>query len=182
MDNNKGSQISSPAFLKKQSMDVIKTIFSLLTRIAINDSEMVDESLIEDCCLLPKYVSIAQLEIIPMSIGVANPVFFSSDKPFRFVFAHDPEDDLRYEIKFPRTQGSIKLFNGCRMDNMRFFSLGLVQNDSHNVRACSRCNALSLIKVFNRGTATRAWDQQWVKRCSCGGFWRNYSYKFQNDS
>ena len=55
-----------------------------------------------------------------------------------------------------------------KIDSVRHVYLG---SKPHNVRYCSRCRGVSIIKGLARSAAAKSWDMRWQMTCPCRGFW-----------
>jgi len=58
--------------------------------------------------------------------------------------------------------------NELKIDSVRHVYLG---SKPHNVRYCSRCRGVSIIKGLARSTAAKSWDMRWQMACPCRGAW-----------
>lgn len=160
-----------PIFTKMQdNFDVIATIFKLLSKI-VSSPDKFDDCIVDDCCLLPNQVLIPQMDLCPKSIGIASPILYTNTGPLILTYGSEPSF-LKYNIKVNTIDGTINCFANIRTDVVRCITLGHLVETSSNIRCCTRCNSVSLIKLPMRTAAARAWEQQWIKKCFCGGFWR----------
>jgi mediator of RNA polymerase II transcription subunit 16 len=160
-----------PVFTKMQDgLDVTSLLFKLLSK-TVSCPEKLDESLLDECCLLPNQVLIPHLDLCLKAIGIGSPALFSNPLPLHFEYFVEPSF-LKFTAKTHSIDGSVNCYAGRRIDVVRYVGLGAANHDSSNLRSCSRCNAVSLLKPVMRSAATRAWDQRWIKNCLCGGHWR----------
>ncbi|CAG2170254.1 unnamed protein product [Oppiella nova] len=158
-----------PVFTKMENdLDVISLLFKLLSKTV---TEKLDEKLLDECCLLPNQVLIPHLDLCLKAVGVASPALFSNALPMQFEYFSEPSF-LKFTAKTHSIDGAINCYAGRRIDVVRYVGLGAINQESSNLRSCSRCNAVSLLKPIMRSPATRAWDQRWIKNCLCGGHWR----------
>ncbi|XP_054161333.1 mediator of RNA polymerase II transcription subunit 16-like [Oppia nitens] len=158
-----------PIFTKMQdNLDVISLLFKLLSKTV---TENLDESLLDECCLLPNQVLIPQLNLCLKAIGIASPALYSNVLPLQFEYFIEPSF-LKFTAKTHLIDGAVNCYAGRRLDVVRYVGLGAINQDTSNLRSCSRCNSVSLLKPIMRSPATRAWDQRWIKNCLCGGHWR----------
>lgn len=159
------------------NLDVIALIYKLLTKIVIalsekNVEKKIDDSIIDECCVLPNHVVIPQMDLLPKAIGVASPSLYSSPNPMALQYGIEPKS-FEYSFKLHSIEGAINLFDNRMVDILRYVALGSRARRSSNIRSCTRCNSASLMKpVTNKQYAARAWDYQWVKKCFCGGYWK----------
>ncbi|CAG2118094.1 unnamed protein product [Medioppia subpectinata] len=158
-----------PVFTKMENdLDVISLLFKLLSKTV---TERLDEKLLDECCLLPNQVLIPHLDLCLKAIGVASPALFTNALPLQFDYFSEPSF-LKFTAKTHSIDGAVNCYAGRRIDVVRYVGLGASNQESSNLRSCSRCNAVSLLKPIMRSPATRAWDQRWIKNCLCGGHWR----------
>lgn len=159
-----------PNVVKMQdNFDAITLIFKLLSRIVASTSDRFDESLVDECCLLPNQVQIPQMDLCPKSIGIASPLLYSSTLPLMFEYNVEPV--MKYSVKVHTIDGAINLFDNHHMDVVRYIAMAEKEAPS-NIRRCTRCSSVSLRKIPMRSPASRAWEHQWSKKCFCGGHWR----------
>lgn len=65
-----------PIFARSaDNLDILATLFRLLTRLALNPNEP-DEVLLDECCLLPSQVLIPQIQFNSPQYSVASPIIF----------------------------------------------------------------------------------------------------------
>lgn len=160
-----------PIFTKLQeNLDVVSLLFKLLSKI-VSCMDQLDDTLLDECCLLPNQVLIPQLDLCLKAIGIASPALFGNNLPLQLEYFTEPLC-LKYSVKTHSIDGSINYNSGRKLDVVRYVGLGAITGDAPNLRSCSRCNSLSLLKPILRSPATRAWDQRWAKNCLCGGNWR----------
>lgn len=72
-----------PVFCRFSDTDVLATVFRLLTKLALNPMEPDDDSLLDECCLLPNQVSIPNMPVVSQKAALVSailsniPVFVS---------------------------------------------------------------------------------------------------------
>ncbi|KAH9423325.1 Mediator of RNA polymerase II transcription subunit 16 [Dermatophagoides pteronyssinus] len=166
-----------PSFNKMhENIDVISLIYKLLSKLVLS-TEKIDETIIDECCVLPNQVMIHQMDICLKSIGIASPALYSHSLPLILHYGIE-SPLLEYTVKVPIIEGTFNIHGDRRIDVLRNISLGYVdENTNELIRSCTRCNSVSSIKSTTRSPAARAWDQQWVKKCVCGGSWRVHASK-----
>lgn len=160
----------------QESFDVIAIIFKLLSKIVATYSDKIDDSIVDECCVLPNQVLIPQMDLSPRSIGVASPSLFGNPLPLIFEYGSEPHF-MKYNVKVHTIDGAINCYGNRKMDVVRYISLGTIDETSSNIRSCTRCSSVSLRKTPMRSAAARAWEQQWSKKCFCGGLWRIHATK-----
>lgn len=162
---------SLPTFTRlSDNVDVIALLFRLLTKAAMSVGAEPDESLLDECCLLPNQVLIPQMDLTLKAVGVVSPALFTNTLPLNCTFFHEPSF-LKYNIKTHVIEGAVTNNLRRKMDAVRHISLGPLACESSNVRNCSRCTAVSLLHSLFKTQMTRSWDQRWVRNCLCGGNW-----------
>ncbi|XP_055948593.1 mediator of RNA polymerase II transcription subunit 16-like [Argiope bruennichi] len=156
-----------PVFTKMaENLDVLSLLFKLLTKTLLAHGSEPDDSLLDECSLLPNQVLIPIIELGTQAFGVASPALFMNSLPLQFEYYSQPEF-LKYNSKVPTIEGTIP--QNHKSDIVRHVSLG--RNPTH-VRQCTRCYSSSMLKAGARSAATRAWDQRWLRCCPCGGQWK----------
>jgi len=166
------NESSLPVFTRlTENFDVIATLFRLLTKAVNSVGADPDESLLDECCLLPNQVLIPQMDLTQKAIGIASPALFTNSLPLNCVYFTEPAF-LKYSIKAHSVDGAVINTLRRKIDAVRHISLGPIDCESSNVRCCSRCTAVSLLHSIFKNAITRSWDQRWVRNCLCGGNWR----------
>ncbi|XP_025830176.1 mediator of RNA polymerase II transcription subunit 16 isoform X2 [Agrilus planipennis] len=153
-----------PVFTKSDnSLDVLALLFRLLSRLVQNINEP-DESLIDECCLLPSQVQIQQLQpSCNNRVALACPQLSQQILPLHLEFQTEPEC-------LSNVTDSI---NNQWVDSIRHIYLG---NKPRVVKQCVRCGGTAAITPCTRTAAIRAWNQRWLRTCRCGGLWRIHTY------
>ncbi|GIX93699.1 mediator of RNA polymerase II transcription subunit 16 [Caerostris extrusa] len=156
-----------PMFTKMaDNIDVLSLLYKLLTKTLLNHGSELDDTLLDECSLLPNQVLVPIIELGTQAFGVASPALFMNSLPLQFEYLCQPEF-LKYNSKAHNIEGTIP--QNHKTDIVRHVSLG---NNPTNVRQCTRCYSSSMLKAGARSAATRAWDQRWLKCCPCGGQWK----------
>lgn len=157
-----------------ENLDVVALLFKLLSKLVVSAENKLDESLLDECSVLPSQVLIQQMDLCPKSIGVASPALHTMPLPLLIVYGNKPPF-FSFTTKVKMIDGSVSCIGKRKMDIVRYTCLGVVDETTPNIRCCTRCNSLSYIKSPMRLPAARAWDQQWTRKCICGGPWRVYA-------
>ncbi|XP_017783710.1 PREDICTED: mediator of RNA polymerase II transcription subunit 16 isoform X2 [Nicrophorus vespilloides] len=148
-----------PVFNKSDfNLDVLALIFRLLSKLVQNVSEPED-SLIDECCLLPSQVQVQQLQLQNNRVVLASHQMFQQLLPLSLEFNVEPECLI----------SSNDSFYGQTVDSIRHVFLG---RSPRCIKQCVRCGSSAGIVPVTRTAAIRAWDQRWSKSCLCGGHWR----------
>lgn len=171
-----------------ESLDVLATLFRLLTRLTLNPNDP-DEHLLDECYLLPSQVLIPQLQNVTSQYSLASPILFyltnnhfpmrvrlktinfasiynSCGCSFQFDYNIEPQN-----LKF--TPDIVSVESGLSgeqiSDSIRHIQLG---KRPGTLRRCTRCGAYTSLNSVARSAAMRAWEQRWASGCRCGGLWR----------
>ncbi|XP_037105220.1 mediator of RNA polymerase II transcription subunit 16 isoform X2 [Syngnathus acus] len=147
------------------SQDSLQLLFRLLTKLWLccrDDAppQEPDESLIDECCLLPSQLLVPGMDWLPVNDGVT--VRLQGKQPVRLHFGKAallaPSDALGRSA-------------GCqRTDNLRCVHMGLCPTEES--KACTRCGCVTMLRSPNNSNAMKQWEQRWIKNCLCGGLWR----------
>ncbi|CAH0551682.1 unnamed protein product [Brassicogethes aeneus] len=152
-----------PVFIKSDgSLDVLALVFRLLSRLVQNVNEP-DESLIDECCLLPSQVQIQPLQQTNNKIALACSQFSQQILPLHLEFNNEPEC----------LAASTEVNSGQTVDSIRHLYLG---RTPRTIKQCVRCGGAAGTVPVTRTAAIRAWDQRWFRSCQCGGLWRMQVY------
>lgn len=75
-----------PVFMRSaENLDVLATLFRLLTRLTLNPNEP-DDLLLDECCMLPSQVLIPQLQCFSSQYSIASPIlFYTPNMPFKVI-------------------------------------------------------------------------------------------------
>ncbi|XP_020707850.2 mediator of RNA polymerase II transcription subunit 16 isoform X1 [Athalia rosae] len=160
-----------PVFLRStDNLDALALLFRLLSRLVQpngdTQQQQVDDSLVDECCLLPNQIMIPQLHQTNNITAIATPMLFSQSLPIQLEFGVEPE----YLVFVPE----LNPIEGCMhsgqiVDSIRHLYLG---KQPLLVKQCSRCGGKAQVQNIMRTAAIRAWDQRWARTCRCGGLWR----------
>ncbi|XP_077390789.1 mediator of RNA polymerase II transcription subunit 16 isoform X2 [Festucalex cinctus] len=143
------------------SQDSLQLLFRLLTKLWLCCREDAppqdpDESLIDECCLLPSQLLVPAMDWLPVNDGVI--VKLQGKQPIRLQFGKTAAPDA----------GRMA---GCqRTDNLRCVHMGVCPTEES--KACTRCGCVTMLRSPNKSNAMKQWEQRWIKNCLCGGLWR----------
>ncbi|KAB0804725.1 hypothetical protein PPYR_01695 [Photinus pyralis] len=152
-----------PVFTKSDgNLDVLALVFRLLSRLVQNTNEP-DDTLIDECCLLPNQVQIQSLQHSNNRVALASSQLSQQSFPLQLEFLSEPEY-LLINLDFSTKQ---------TVDSIRHLYLG---STPRVVKQCVRCGASASTISVTRTAAIRAWDQRWSRSCQCGGLWRTQIY------
>lgn len=153
------------------NQDSMLLLFRLLTKLWLcsrddGAPQDPDDSLIDECCLLPSQLLVPSMDWLPVNDGVM--VKLQGKHPLRLQFgkasslpSNAPPTPLEV---FNRTPGS------QRMDNLRCVHMGVCPTEES--KACTRCGCVTMLRSPNKTNAMKQWEQRWIKNCLCGGLWR----------
>lgn len=169
-------------------IDVIATLFRLISIIYTTLGNELDDSLIEECKQFSNSISVPQFVFSLSAIGVASPLLHKNQSSaFHQQQTQDPDQPLLIleffkEPNAPelaslnKVEGAINMNGNRKIDVVRNISLGA--HPVANLRHCTRCKSVSLIKPsFN---TSRSWEQRWISSCVCGGSWAQSDSSFVN--
>lgn len=174
------NETSMPNLYKlNDQVDILGSLFRILSICYANIGKDMEEPFVAECTMLANQISnsmvVPQFLLSLDAIGVASPLFFSlqsipnqqvNDGKYLSLqyFKHPTPPKLAKLLPF---EGSINMTAGRKMDIVRNISLGA--HPVANIRQCTRCKAVSLIRPAFQ--TTRAWEQRWIRICVCGGSW-----------
>ncbi|XP_069692533.1 mediator of RNA polymerase II transcription subunit 16 [Periplaneta americana] len=154
-----------PVFVRSaENLDVLALLFKLLSRLV--QSAEPDESLLDECCLLPSQVMIPQLNPPTKIVAVASPALFYQSLPIQLEYGVEP-DCLHFVPELSPVEGAMQTEQ--TVDSIRHIYLG---KQPLVVKQCCRCGCKAQVQSVTRTAAIRAWDQRWARACRCGGHWR----------
>ncbi|XP_034950034.1 mediator of RNA polymerase II transcription subunit 16-like [Chelonus insularis] len=159
-----------PVFFRSaDNLDVLALLFRLLSKLVQSSgdtTQQVDDSHIDDCCLLPNQIMIPQLHQSNSIIAIATPVLFYQNLPLQLEHGIEPEH-LLFVPELNTIEGC--MHSSQVVDTIRHVYLG---KQPLLVKQCTRCGGKAQVQNMTRTAAIRAWDQRWTRACRCGGIWR----------
>lgn len=155
-----------PVFSRSaDNLDILATLFRLLTKLAPKPFCPNDE-LLDECCLLPSQVLIPQLQFNTPRTSLSSPAMANVILPLQ----------LEYNVECEQLEFTpeVHYIEGCLMmnsiiDSIRYIQLG---KSSANLKRCSRCGSFTSLKSIARTAAMKAWENRWSHSCKCGGLWK----------
>ncbi|XP_051957194.1 mediator of RNA polymerase II transcription subunit 16-like [Xyrauchen texanus] len=157
------------------NQDSMSLLFRLLTKLWLcsrDDShpQDPDETLIDECCLLPSQLLVPSMDWLPINDGVITKI--QSKQPLRLQFGK------LYSLSGVNPNAQVEVFRNPasqRMDHLRCLHLGI--SPTEDSKACTRCGCVTMLRSPNKTNAMRQWEQRWIKNCLCGGLWRRIPSK-----
>lgn len=154
-----------PVFSRSaDNLDILATLFRLLTKLAPKPTEPEDQ-LLDECCLLPNQVLIPQIQLNTPRTSLSSPLLVNEVLPLQLEYNVEC-DSLDFTPELHYVEGC--LMNNSIIDSIRYIQLG---KSSANLRRCSRCGSYSSLKTVARTAAMKGWELRW-NTCKCGGFWK----------
>nr|XP_054767046.1 mediator of RNA polymerase II transcription subunit 16-like [Lytechinus pictus] len=157
---------------------LIPSLFRLVSQIWVHYHDKqpteLDESLIDECTLLPSQVGVPPWDLSPVTEGYTGKIhvrhgqssFQFGTLPGRMIsiatFSLGPEIYTR----------SLTDRLHQKFDVVRKLSLGVTPHKE--IRRCSRCSCISLMPPVTQQSSTVrvVWEKRWERNCLCGGLWR----------
>uniref|UniRef100_W8BNJ3 Mediator of RNA polymerase II transcription subunit 16 n=1 Tax=Ceratitis capitata TaxID=7213 RepID=W8BNJ3_CERCA len=149
-----------PTYTKSvENIDVLATLFRLLTRLGQNTAEP-DDFLLDECSLLSTQVLIPQKQFSNPATLLNNHLSLYKSYPFIFLASMEPSwlKDINYEEV---------VFASDTKDGVSNLHLGA---KASSLRRCIRCGLVNSLQNVTKTAAMKAWCQRWLY-CHCGGFW-----------
>ncbi|XP_050978732.1 mediator of RNA polymerase II transcription subunit 16 isoform X1 [Labeo rohita] len=152
------------------NQDSMFLLFRLLTKLWLcsrdeSHPQDPDETLIDECCLLPSQLLVPSMDWLPINDGVITKI--QSKHPLRLQFGKP------YTLPGVNPNAQVEVFRSPasqRMDHLRCLHLGI--SPTEDSKACTRCGCVTMLRSPNKTNAMRQWEQRWIKNCLCGGLWR----------
>lgn len=158
-----------PVFVRSaENIDVLPLLFKHLSRLV--QMHEPDDSLIDDCLLLPSQVMIPQMNPTTSTTSVVSPLLNSQSFPIQMEFGIEPEC-LVYQAEGNQMEGCLSTDQS--LDTIRHIYLG---KQPSTVKQCSRCGGKAQVSSWARTAAIRAWDLRWARACRCSGLWSVHKY------
>uniref|UniRef100_A0AAR2IPF2 Mediator of RNA polymerase II transcription subunit 16 n=1 Tax=Pygocentrus nattereri TaxID=42514 RepID=A0AAR2IPF2_PYGNA len=153
------------------NQDSMSLLFRLLTKLWLcsrdeSHPQEPDETLLDECCLLPSQLLVPSMDWLPINDGVITKI--QSKHQLRLQFGKpytlpglNPNSQMEIFSRSPASQ---------RMDNLRCLHMGI--SPTEDSKACTRCGCVTMLRSPNKTNAMKQWEQRWIKNCLCGGLWR----------
>lgn len=170
-----------PVFSRSaDNLDILGTLFRLLTKLSLNPNEP-DDLLLDECCLLPNQVLIPQLQYVPSRTMIASPLLPHVSLPVmvrirgnlnqsivnllkcgrRFQCDYGVENEsLKFCPEVPIVEGGLS--NDNVIDSVMYLQLG---RRPPSLRRCTRCGSCSSVISVAKTAAMKAWEQRWIDKC-----------------
>nr|XP_006825174.1 PREDICTED: mediator of RNA polymerase II transcription subunit 16-like [Saccoglossus kowalevskii] len=161
------------------NVDGLSTLFKLLTQVWLcckdDTYAEFDDSLIDECILLPSQLLVPTMESLPVVEGITGRSFIKQAMSFHFesTTVHVSHVTSFNPSATPGTELSTRYMSdnhSQKHDVVRRIYLGVAPHDE--LKQCTRCSCISLVKSNAKTGALKAWDARWIKSCVCGGQWR----------
>uniref|UniRef100_A0A672FU89 Mediator of RNA polymerase II transcription subunit 16 n=1 Tax=Salarias fasciatus TaxID=181472 RepID=A0A672FU89_SALFA len=143
------------------TQDSLLLLFRLLTKLwlcARDDAppQEPDDSLLDECCLLPSQLLVPQLDWLPAGRGVTVRLQ-AARLPLRLAFGRCPA---------PCAGGSSPPPDAQKVDHLRCVHMGVLPTEES--KACTRCGCVTMLRSPNKTSAMKQWEQRWIKNfCIC---------------
>ncbi|XP_018099105.1 mediator of RNA polymerase II transcription subunit 16 isoform X2 [Xenopus laevis] len=158
------------------TQDSMSLLFRLLTRLWLccrDESHPCDpdESLIDECCLLPSQLLIPNMDWLPLGNGIISRL--QSKLPLRLQFGKTPGAHSYASVHY---EAYTRSPTQPKIDHLRRLHLGTFPTEP--CKSCTRCGCVTMLKSPNKATAVKQWEQRWIKTCLCGGLWRKMPHTY----
>jgi len=152
----------------EKEMDLIARVYSLVTRLSVKAD---DESLIDECLMLPHKVMIPPLDTVLSPKGVLGSLRNMSGSPLSFTLCVEP--DLQSLSHTPFLEGLT--YTEDPTADFYYDSVQKLYLGQHpvGIKHCTRCSAVTKASS-NKKSFARMWEKRWHKNCLCGGPWKLY--------
>jgi len=150
----------------EKEMDLTARLFSMITRLSMKTD---DESLIDECLMLPHKVMIPPLDTVLSPRGVIGSLHSLSGSPLSFTMCTEP--DLPTLSHTPFLEGLTYTEDPTAdfyYDSVQKLYLGQCPG---NLKHCTRCSAVTQ-STMNKSNFAKMWEKRWHRNCLCGGPWK----------
>merc|ERR1711915_361666 len=157
--------IPKAAFItREKDLDLNAKIFTMLGKLKENAD---DESLLDECLILPSQVIVPGLDVMVSPTGVLAGLTAGNSLPFSFHFGTEPGFFLPSAPTFLEGLPYTEDHNQAIYDTVNKTVLG---NNPSKLRRCNRCKSCTQ-STASRGSTSRSWRKRWNTSCYCGGSW-----------
>ncbi|XP_065555798.1 mediator of RNA polymerase II transcription subunit 16 [Lathamus discolor] len=153
------------------TQDSMSLLFRLLTKLWLccreeNHITEPDDTLIDECCLLPSQLLIPNIDWLPINDGIISKL--QNKQLVRLQFGKAP--GLVGHTVSSQFDAFVRAPGQPKIDHLRRLHLGAYPTEE--CKSCTRCGCVTMLKSPNKVTAVKQWEQRWIKNCLCGGLWR----------
>ncbi|NXX99305.1 MED16 polymerase, partial [Centropus bengalensis] len=153
------------------TQDSMSLLFRLLTKLWLccreeNHITEPDDTLIDECCLLPSQLLIPNIDWLPINDGIISKL--QNKQLVRLQFGKAP--GLVGHAVSSQFDAFVRAPGQPKIDHLRRLHLGAYPTEE--CKSCTRCGCVTMLKSPNKVTAVKQWEQRWIKNCLCGGLWR----------
>jgi len=150
----------------EKGLDLTARLFSMISKLKKKPDE---ESLMDECLMLPHRVIVPPLDTMFRSKGILANLHNLRGSTHSFTFGSEPEIPTVYHV--PTVDGltyTDQHNSDFYYDTLQKIYLG--QSPS-NLRQCTRCTSVTQT-TLSKSTFAKLWDRMWSDNCLCGGPWR----------
>ncbi|XP_064608390.1 mediator of RNA polymerase II transcription subunit 16-like [Liolophura sinensis] len=158
-------------FVVPSNVDTLSHLFKLITKawLCCKDGKDFDESLIDECCLLPSKIFIPSLD---QSFGHTSRCesVFTQPQPLYFTLSEEPDFILDKSRAPHIALPDMVVESKQKHDIIRHTQLGV--KFAEPIKQCCRCGCVSQLQASAKVPILKAWEQGWARGCFCGGHWK----------
>uniref|UniRef100_A0A8C6XT46 Mediator of RNA polymerase II transcription subunit 16 n=2 Tax=Naja naja TaxID=35670 RepID=A0A8C6XT46_NAJNA len=153
------------------TQDSMSLLFRLLTKLWLccrDEGHPIepDDTLIDECCLLPSQLLIPNMDWLPVNDAIISKL--QNKQPVRLQFGKPP-GIVGHSASVP-CDAFTRIIGYPKIDHLRRLHLGAYPTEE--CKSCTRCGCVTMLRSPNKNTAVKQWEQRWIKNCLCGGLWR----------
>ncbi|XP_033118027.1 mediator of RNA polymerase II transcription subunit 16-like [Anneissia japonica] len=173
--------LSLPVFtVTSAGLDGLSLLYKLLTSIWVSSNDdnvhvKLEDSIVDECILLPSQILIRSMEYQPVTEGIIGKLHIHSRQAMTFQFDNPPGHMITVATFSPGHPAEVNTRSLTdkthqKHDVVRRLHLGV--SPPEELKRCTRCSCISLLKSPTKLSTMIAWEQRWSRSCLCGGLWR----------
>ncbi|XP_071947500.1 mediator of RNA polymerase II transcription subunit 16-like [Antedon mediterranea] len=157
-------------------LDGLSLLYKLLTNIWVSSVDdmyvKLEDSIVDECILLPSQILIRSMEYQPVTEGIIGKLH--SRQAMAFQFDNPPGHMITVATFSPGHPAEVNTRSLTdkihqKHDVVRRLHLGVAPPEE--LKRCTRCSCISLLKSPSNTPKMMAWEQRWSRSCLCGGLW-----------
>jgi len=150
---------------REKDLDLNAKVYNMVSKLR---EKPEDESLLDECLILPSLVIIPDLDILVSTTGVLSQLTAGISFPYSFYYGIEPNLPAPSQHAFLEGLTYTQDFSS----NIIFDSIGKrVLGKCPVIRSCNRCRSFTKVPPAPKEDSSPNWESRWTKSCHCGGSW-----------
>jgi len=149
---------------REKDMDLPGKVYNMVTRLREKPD---DDSLMDECLILPSLVIIPSLDTLVSPVGVLSKLHSGLSFPYSFHYGIEPNLPVSGQHVFLDGLN----YTQDHSSNLIYDCMGKrVLGKCLSIRSCNRCRSFTKVPP-TKDESCGYWEKRWNKNCHCGGSW-----------